>query len=131
MALRHWVGAFDSAVKLPSRLLGAEGDWERWLKAWKLTPGRGFMAAFESRSPYFAETWLLASNRGCPLQIALFHRDFAGNLGCPDFAPLMKVKGIGCGYWRAVGTAEEMIQKAKDMGQNWLCGMGMARLIQR
>ena len=43
----------------------------------------------------------------------------------------MKVKGIGNGYWRAVGTVEELIQKAKDMGQPWLCGMGLARLIQR
>ena len=43
----------------------------------------------------------------------------------------MKVKGIGSGYWRAVGTAEELIQKAKQMGQQWLCGMRLARLIQR
>ena len=43
----------------------------------------------------------------------------------------MKVKGIGSGYWRAVGTAEELIQKAKEMGQRWLCGMGLARPIQR
>ena len=43
----------------------------------------------------------------------------------------MKVKGIGSGYWRAVGTAEELIQQAKAMGQHWLCGMGLARLMQR
>ena len=41
----------------------------------------------------------------------------------------IKVKGIGSGYWRAVGTAEELIQKAKVMGQRCLCGMGLARLI--
>ena len=28
----------------------------------------------------------------------------------------MKVKGTGSGHWRAVGTAEELIQKAKAMG---------------
>ena len=43
----------------------------------------------------------------------------------------MKVKGIGNGYWRAVGTVEELMQKAKDMGQHWLCGTGLARLIKR
>ena len=43
----------------------------------------------------------------------------------------MKVKGIGSGYWRAVGTVEELAQKAKTIGQQWLCGMGLARLIQR
>ena len=43
----------------------------------------------------------------------------------------MKVKGIGSGYWRAVGTAEELMQKAKEIGQQWLCGVGLARLIQR
>ena len=43
----------------------------------------------------------------------------------------MKVKGIGSGYWRAVGTAEELVQKAKEIGQQWLCGVGLARLIQR
>ena len=32
----------------------------------------------------------------------------------------MKVKGIGSGYWRAVGTAEELIEKAAEIGQNWL-----------
>ena len=43
----------------------------------------------------------------------------------------MKVKGIGSGYWRAVGTVAELKQKAKAMGQQWVCGMGLARLIQR
>ena len=43
----------------------------------------------------------------------------------------MKVKVIGCGYWRAVGTAEELMQKAQQMGQRWLCDMGLARLVQR
>ena len=43
----------------------------------------------------------------------------------------MKVKGIGSGYWRAAGTAEELMQKAKSLGQHWLCGMGLARLLAR
>ena len=43
----------------------------------------------------------------------------------------MKAKGIGSGYWRVVGTAEELMQKAKTMGQHWLCDAGLAGLIQR
>ena len=42
----------------------------------------------------------------------------------------MKVKGIGSGYWRAVGTAEELIEKAAEIGQNWLCGIGFARILK-
>ena len=41
----------------------------------------------------------------------------------------MKVKGIGSGYWRAVGTAEELMEKAAEIGQNWLCGVGFARFF--
>ena len=43
----------------------------------------------------------------------------------------MKVQGIGSGYWRAVGTVEELMQKAKHIGQKRLWGVGLARLIQR
>jgi len=41
----------------------------------------------------------------------------------------MQVKGIGSGYWRAVGTAEELIEKAAEIVQNWLCGVGFARFF--
>lgn len=27
----------------------------------------------------------------------------------------MQVKGIGCGYWRAAGSAEELIEKAAEI----------------
>jgi len=37
--------------------------------------------------------------------------------------------GIGSGYWRAVGAAEELIGKATEIGQNWLCGIGFARFF--
>ena len=37
----------------------------------------------------------------------------------------MKVKGIGSGYWRVVGTVEELIDKAKTMRQSWLCEIGL------
>jgi len=41
----------------------------------------------------------------------------------------MQVKGIGSGYWRAVGRAEELMEKAAEMGQNWLCGIAFARFF--
>jgi len=42
----------------------------------------------------------------------------------------MQVKGIGRGYWRAVGTVQELLLKAEAMGQKWLCGIGFARLLK-
>ena len=41
----------------------------------------------------------------------------------------MQVKGIGSGYWRAVGTAEELIEKAAEIPRTWLCGIGFARFF--
>jgi hypothetical protein len=37
------------------------------------------------------------------------------------------VKGIGSGYWRVVGEVEELIDKAKEMAQRTLFGVGFAR----
>ena len=42
----------------------------------------------------------------------------------------MKVRGIGSGYWRAVGTVDELMEKAAEIGQNWLCGIGFARFFK-
>jgi len=42
----------------------------------------------------------------------------------------MQVKGIGSGYWRAVGTVEDLMAKAAEIGQNWLCGIGFARFFK-
>ena len=52
-----------------------------------------------------------------------------GKVGLDSAHWSMKVKGIGCGYWRAVDTATEPLQEPEDMGQHWLCGFGLARLI--
>jgi len=41
----------------------------------------------------------------------------------------MQVKGIGSGYWRAVGAAEELIEKAAEIPRTWLCGVGFARFF--
>ncbi|MGH8676926.1 MAG: hypothetical protein ACREUQ_01075 [Burkholderiales bacterium] len=43
----------------------------------------------------------------------------------------MKVKAFGGGYWRVVGSVDELVEKAQQMGQRWLCGIGLARLLER
>jgi REP element-mobilizing transposase RayT len=39
------------------------------------------------------------------------------------------VKGVGNGYWRVVGTAQELIDKAIALDQQWLKGIGYARSL--
>jgi hypothetical protein len=43
----------------------------------------------------------------------------------------MRVKGIGSGYWRVVGEVEELVDKAKEMAQHTLFGMGFARILSK
>ena len=38
-----------------------------------------------------------------------------------------RVLGIGNGYWRAVGTAEDLIGLAEHIGQRWMKGLAFAR----
>lgn len=40
-----------------------------------------------------------------------------------------EVKGVGEGYWRVVGTVQELIDKAKELGQQWFKGLGYARSL--
>ncbi len=35
----------------------------------------------------------------------------------------------GCGFNRAIGDVESLIEKAKAMGQKWLRGIGVARRL--
>ena len=70
-------------------------------------------------------------HRGKRGKIAMDEPPALRKLGLDAAHWTMKVKGIGSGYWRVVGTVEELRQKAKTMGQKWLCGVGFARLIQR
>lgn len=42
---------------------------------------------------------------------------------------LKQVRGVGSGYWRAVGRAEALVARAKAMGQSWLRGVSLARGI--
>jgi hypothetical protein len=37
------------------------------------------------------------------------------------------LKGVGNGYWRVVGSAQELLDKAIALGQQWLKGVGYAR----
>jgi hypothetical protein len=43
----------------------------------------------------------------------------------------MQVKAIGSGYWRVVGTVDELVEFAKTIGQRWLRGIGVARILER
>ena len=42
----------------------------------------------------------------------------------------MKVKGVGSSYWRVVGNLEELIEKAKQLKQRTLFGIGFARFLK-
>jgi hypothetical protein len=48
-------------------------------------------------------------------------------LGVPTRRREHDVKGVGNGYWRVVGSAQELIDKAIALGQQWLKGIGYAR----
>jgi REP element-mobilizing transposase RayT len=41
-----------------------------------------------------------------------------------------QVKAVGSGYWRVIGTAEQMMEKARQLGQCWLKGIGLARRLE-
>jgi hypothetical protein len=40
-----------------------------------------------------------------------------------------KVKGVGLGFWRVVGTLEAIEEKAAAMKQQFLRGIGFARVL--
>jgi hypothetical protein len=40
-----------------------------------------------------------------------------------------RVRGIGSGYWRAVGSAEALMALAKQIGQRWLKGLRLAERL--
>ena len=42
-----------------------------------------------------------------------------------------RVKGIGSGYWRVVGELEELIDKAKEIRQRTLFGIGFAQILNK
>ena len=42
-----------------------------------------------------------------------------------------RVKAIGSGNWRVVGELEELIDKAKELSQRTLFGIGFARILNK
>jgi len=40
-----------------------------------------------------------------------------------------QVKGVGCGYWRMVGSVEALIVRAQASRQRWMKGIGYARKL--
>ena len=43
----------------------------------------------------------------------------------------LEVKGIGSGYWRAVGSANDLLVLATALGQRWMKGLGFAKALAR
>ena len=42
-----------------------------------------------------------------------------------------QVKAVGSGYWRMIGSAEQLIEKAEAIGQRWIKGISIARQVQK
>ncbi len=42
-----------------------------------------------------------------------------------------QVLAVGSGYFRAIGAAEVLIEKARQIEQTWLRGIGVARHLER
>jgi hypothetical protein len=77
-------------------------------------------------SDYYTGRQLRPNKRG---RIAAAEPPALRRLGLDAEHWTMQVKGIGSGYWRAVGAIDELLAKAREMGQRWLCGVGLARAL--
>jgi len=51
--------------------------------------------------------------------------------GCSAAHWPTQVKAVGSGYWRMIGTTEQLIEKAEAIGQRWLKGIGITRQLQK
>ncbi len=47
--------------------------------------------------------------------------------GCTATHWPTQVKAVGSGYWRMIGTTEQLMEKADAIGQRWLKGIGITR----
>lgn len=54
-----------------------------------------------------------------------------GKTGCSAKHWPTQVKAVGSGYWRMIGSAEQLIEKAEAIGQRWIKGISIARQIQK
>jgi hypothetical protein len=41
----------------------------------------------------------------------------------------VRVKAIGSGYWRVVGEVDDLIERARQLNQRWLKGIGLAAAL--
>ncbi|MEO8002938.1 MAG: hypothetical protein ABI644_13765 [Arenimonas sp.] len=51
--------------------------------------------------------------------------------GCKPEHWSTQVKAVGSGYWRMIGSAEQLMEKAEAIGQRWLKGISTARQMQK
>jgi hypothetical protein len=42
----------------------------------------------------------------------------------------VRVKAIGSGYWRIVGSTRALIEAAQRLNQRWVKGIGLARTLE-
>ena len=42
-----------------------------------------------------------------------------------------RVKAVGCGYWRVIGAASDLIDAARRLNQHWVKGIGLARALEQ
>ena len=42
-----------------------------------------------------------------------------------------QVLAVGSGYFRVIGAADVLIEKAQEINRSWLCGIGVARQLKR
>lgn len=43
----------------------------------------------------------------------------------------MRVKAVGSGYWRVIGSASDLIETARRLNQRWVKGITLARALER
>jgi hypothetical protein len=43
----------------------------------------------------------------------------------------LRVKAIGSGYWRCVGDVDDLIEKARQLQQRWVKGVGTAARLAK
>ncbi len=43
----------------------------------------------------------------------------------------VRVKAIGSGYWRVVGEVDDLIERAQQLHQRWLKGIGLAAALAK
>ena len=74
------------------------------------------------------------ANPACPRLFAARHLPLRHTLRAPGVNGSHwtgQVKGVGSAYWRIVGGAEMIMEKAQSIGQAWMKGIGYARWLEK